>query len=187
MAGPGRSRRPEAPTPADLVTGGRGLLVLACAVLVGLALSSGESPRTWWLAAIAALAWALDGVDGFVARRTGTETVHGARLDSGVDGALVLVMAVALVQVAPWGLVGGLLYPAFLLGQLVRPAWRRSLPGSWRGKVAGGALTGTLVVATAPFWPVWAVQVAVAVAVALVVWSFAVDVAWLERQRDRAT
>ena len=157
-----------------------------CAVLVVVGLVGGGSPRTWWLVGLAVLAWVLDGVDGYVARRTGTETARGARLDSGVDGALVLVMAVGLVQVAPWGLLGGLLYPAFLVGQLVRPAWRRQLPGSWRGKVLGGVLTGTLVIATAPFWPGWAVQVAVAVAVAAVLVSFAIDIRWLERHRPPA-
>lgn len=159
--------------------------MLACAVLVGLALVDGRSSRTWWLFGLALAAWLLDGVDGYVARRTGTETVRGSRLDSGVDGALVLVTALALAPVAPWSLVGGLAYPVFLLGQLVRPAWRRPLPGSLRGRIAGGALTGTLVIATAPFWPDPAVQVAVGVAVVLVLWSFAVDVRWLERQAAR--
>ena len=157
--------------------------MLGCAAMVVLAMLAHRPAQSWSLVGLAVVAWALDGVDGYVARRTGRSTDRGARLDSGVDGALVLVMAVALVPVAPWALVGGLLYPAFLLGQLVRPAWRRALPGSPRGKVLGGVLTGTLVIGSAPFWPAWAVQVAVGVAVALVAWSFLVDVRWLERQR----
>lgn len=127
------------------------------------------------------LAWVLDGVDGYVARRTSTVSERGALLDSGVDGTLVLVMSLAVAGVAPWSLVGGLLWPVFVLVQVWRPAWRRTLPHRrWR-KVAGGTLTGTLVIGAAPFWPEVAVQVAVGLAVALVVWSFAQDVAWLER------
>ena len=58
---------------------------------------------------------------------------------------------------------------------------RRTLPHrAWR-RVAGGTLTGTLVLGAAPFWPEAAVQVAVVVAVAWVTWSFLVDGLWLER------
>ena len=173
-------RRPVRPTPADVVTLGRGVVVLAAAVLVVAALVTGADTRTWWVVALGVLGWASDALDGYVARRTGTVTSRGALLDSGVDGALVLVMALAVARVAPWALVGGLLYPAFLLVQVWRPAWRATLPHrTWR-KVAGGAMTGTLVVGAAPFWPDLAVQLAVSVAVVLVTWSFAVDVRWLE-------
>ncbi len=173
-------RGPVRPTPADVVTLGRGVVVLVAAVLVVAALLTGAGTRTWWVVGLGVLGWASDALDGYVARRTGTVTARGALLDSGVDGALVLVMALAVAPVAPWALVGGLLYPLFLLVQAGRPAWRRTLPPRpWR-RVAGGATTGTLVVGAAPFWPDAAVQVAVAVAVVLVTWSFVVDVRWLE-------
>ncbi|WP_134774338.1 hypothetical protein [Ornithinimicrobium flavum] len=64
----------------------------------------------------------------------------------------------------------------------MRPTWRRPLPGSRRGKVVGGVLTGTLLGATVPGMPRAVVRPAVAVAVGLVTWSFAVDLTWLERQ-----
>lgn len=147
------------------------------------AFAMGMPVRTWGLVALALPAWVLDSVDGWVARRTGTASARGAKLDSGVDGALVLVLAVALTPVAPWALVGGLLYPVFLLAQVVRPAWRADLPGSRRGKVLGGILTGALVIGAAPLWPEIAIQVALAVAVAGVVTSFASDISWLERQK----
>lgn len=173
-------RRPALP-PGDRVTLGRGVLVVALAMLVARSLLAGDPTRTWVVVGVGVLAWALDGVDGYVARRTGTVTDRGAVLDSGVDGALVLVASVAVAGVAPWALVGGLLYPVFLLVQAWRPAWRRTLPHrAWR-RVAGGTLTGTLVLGAAPFWPEAAVQVAVVVAVAWVTWSFLVDGLWLER------
>lgn len=169
-------------TPADRITLGRGGIVILIAALALTSAAGGGSPRTWWVAGLAALVWALDGLDGYVARRTGTVSDRGALLDSGVDGSLVLVMTCVLAPVAPWALVGGLLYPAFLLGQLWRPAWRRTLPHSARGRLAGGTFTGTVVIASAPLWPDWAVHLAVGLAVAVVAWSFSVDIRWLERQ-----
>lgn len=157
------------------------MVVLVALVLVVLALVTGGQTRTWWVVWLGVVGWSSDALDGYVARRTGTVTTRGALLDSGVDGALVLVMALAVAPVAPWALVGGLLYPIFLLVQVWRPVWRRTLPHSTRRKIAGGTMTGTLVIGAAPFWPDVAVQVAVALAVALVTWSFLVDVRWLER------
>jgi phosphatidylglycerophosphate synthase len=167
--------------PADLVTTFRGVLVAVLGVLVGTALLSGEPTRSWEVVWVAVPAWALDALDGYVARRTGTASDRGALLDSAVDGTLVLVLSVALAGTAPWALVGGLLWPAFLAVQVWRPAWRRTLPHSIARKVAGGTLTGTLAIGAAPFWPGSAVQAAVALAVLGVTWSFAVDVRWLER------
>lgn len=180
VPGPARSR-PAAPGPADLVTGFRGVLVVVLAALVVPALLAGDPPRTWWVAWLGVLIWALDALDGWVARRTGTASARGALLDSGVDGTLVLVLSLAHLPGAPWALVGGLLWPAFVLGQAVRPRWRRTLPPDpWR-RLAGGTLTGTLAISAAPFWPAPAVQVAVGLAVLWVALSFATDVRRLER------
>lgn len=177
----GRRRRPHLLTPADLVTLGRGVLVLGCAAVIVRGLVVEGTARTWWVAGLATAAWALDGVDGYVARRTGTVTEHGAVLDSAVDGTLVLVLSVAVAPVAPWALLGGLLYPAYLLGRWWRPRWRRPLPHSRRRRLIGGALCVTLCLGAAPPVPDLAVQVAVGPAVAFVTWSFLVDVRWLER------
>ena len=184
---------PEVTRPADLITAGRGVLVLVLAVVVlrgfvdgdAWDVGDGRGAWAWTVVALAVPAWALDALDGYVARRTGSVTDRGARLDSGVDGLLVLVLSVAVVPVAPWALVGGLLLPVFLAVQVVRPAWRRPLPPRpWR-RIAGGTTTGTLVIGMAPVWPEVLVQVAVALAVVLVTWSFAVDVRWLEQQAAR--
>lgn len=174
------------PTPADRVTAFRGALVVALAGVVLTALATGASPRSWWVLWLAVAAWSLDALDGYVARRTGTVTARGALLDTGVDGTLVLVLSLVHLGAAPWALAGGLLWPAFLLVQVWRPAWRRTLPASLRRKLAGGAFTGTLAIAAAPPWPDAAVRLAVALAVLLVAWSFLVDVRWLERPAGRA-
>lgn len=166
-------------TPADGVTLVRAVLVAGCAVRV---LTGRGRPRGWGLPVVAGVAWALDGVDGYVARRTGTVSERGGRWDNTTDATLVAVLATAVAGAAPWAPAGAALYPAYRLGQRVRQAWRRPLPGSRRGKVVGGVLTGTLLGATVPGMPRAVVRPAVAVAVGLVTWSFAVDLTWLERQ-----
>lgn len=168
-------------SPADLVTAFRAVLVVAVAAILVTALLTGGATRTWWVAWLGIAAWALDALDGYVARRTGTASARGALLDSGVDGSLVLVLSLVHLGLAPWALAGGLLWPAFVAVQAVRPAWRRTLPHSARRKVVGGTLTGTLAIGAAPLWPDALVQVAVAVAVLGVTWSFARDVRWLEQ------
>ncbi|WP_162803023.1 CDP-alcohol phosphatidyltransferase family protein [Ornithinimicrobium avium] len=178
---PTTSARSRPATPGDVVTLARVVPVLAAAGLVVGALATGGEPRTWWVAGLGGLAWAGDALDGYVARRTSSVTDRGAALDSAVDGALVLVLSLAVAPVAPWALVGGLLFPAFALVQVRRPAWRRPLPPSPRRRLLGGVMAGTLVLACAPVWPAAVVQVAVGAAVVLVTWSFVVDVRWLER------
>lgn len=174
------------PTPGDVVTLARGVPVLLAAGLVVAYLVAGADPRGWWVAGLGTLAWVTDALDGYVARRTSTVTDRGAALDSAVDGVLVLVLSLAVAPVAPWALAGGLLFPAFALVQVRRPAWRRPLPHSLRRRWLGGLLTGTLVVACAPGWPDGAVRVAVGIAVLLVAVSFVVDVRWLERAAGEA-
>lgn len=186
---------PGVTRPADLITAGRGVLVLVLAVVVLRGFVDGDGVRAWsgqprgtWAWTVVALgvpAWTLDSLDGYVARRTGSVSDRGARLDAAVDGSLVLVLSVAVAPLAPWALVGGLLFPVFLAVQVVRPTWRRTLPRRpWR-RIAGGTMTGTLVIGMAPMWPEILVQVTVALAVVCLTWSFAVDVRWLERQAAR--
>lgn len=169
---------PTALTPADGVTLGRSLLVAGCA---GLVLAGRGHGRAWALPVLAGAAWSLDGIDGYVARRTGTVTERGGRWDNTTDVTLVGVLALAVVRDVPWAPVGAALYPAYRLGRRVRPAWQRPLPGSRRGKVVGAALTGTLLAGTVPGLPRGLVAVATGASVGLVLWSFAVDLAWLER------
>ena len=49
------------------------------------------------LVAIGAVALALDGLDGWVARRNNTVSVLGARFDMEVDAFLILVLSVLVV------------------------------------------------------------------------------------------
>lgn len=191
-------RRAEPYGPPDRITLARSVLVAVCAALLPPALwpvlgQDADRPAgawCWALFAVALPAWVLDGVDGWVARRTGTATRAGARLDQEVDAALLLVLSVAVaarlgLPGSWWVLLIGAMRYLFLLGLRVRPAWRRPLPfSSYRRTVAGiqgGALLGALV----PLIPLPLAVAATAVALALLLHSFGRDVVRLERTARR--
>jgi phosphatidylglycerophosphate synthase len=82
--------------PADRVTLARA--VLGSGVLV---LAVGDGPALL-LGAILLAALVLDGVDGLVARRTGTTSALGARLDMEVDALLILVLSWHVATAVGW-------------------------------------------------------------------------------------
>ena len=159
------------------------------AVLLGFAATtaSPESPL-WWLAvALAATALLLDGVDGWIARRSGRVTAFGARFDMEVDAAFALVAALVLWQADKTGawvlLVGSLRYLFMLAGFLYAPL-RRPLPASQRRR-AVCALQGALFCAAlAPIVSPMAAAILVAMALAATALSFAADLVWLWRRRS---
>jgi phosphatidylglycerophosphate synthase len=188
-------RRAEPYGPADRVTVARSVLVAVAAALLplGLAPVLGEAAARpsaawcWALFAVALPAWLLDGLDGWVARRTGTATSAGARFDQEVDAVLILVLAVAVaarlgLPGAWWVLVIGALRYLFLLGLRLRPGWRRPLPYSSYRRTTAGIQGGTLLGALVPLIPLPLATAAVAVALALLVVSFGRDTVWLERR-----
>jgi len=100
--------RPRSFGPANRVTLGRATLVGGVTALV--ADSFQDSPPVTLFVGLTAVALILDGVDGKVARATGTSTPLGARFDMEVDAFLILVLSVfiagtfgvvALMLVAP--------------------------------------------------------------------------------------
>jgi hypothetical protein len=120
--------------PADLVTLARALLVGGVTALVvdGLATGVVAVPV---LVALAVPALALDFVDGWVARRTGTSSDVGARFDMEVDAFLVLVLSLHVAAlVGPWAAVIGLMRYAFVAAGRVLPWLRGELPPSYLAK-----------------------------------------------------
>jgi len=92
----------------------------------------------WGLFAVVALLLALDGVDGWAARRGATASAFGARFDMEVDAALLLVLSALVFELdraGPWVLgIGGMRY-AFVAAGAAVPALRAPLPPSLRRKV----------------------------------------------------
>lgn len=132
------------------------------------------------------LAFALDGVDGWVARRTGTASAFGARLDMELDGLFVLVLgglSARLAEVGPWVFTAGLARYAFLGAMAVWPFMNRPLPPTRRRPWACGIGVGLLVGSLAPV-PLALAGACAALGVAAIVGSFAIDVGWLVVHRE---
>lgn len=178
-------RIPRFSTPADRVTLLRAILVALCAVLAVPQLFTGRSTGLL-LPILGVAAFLLDGLDGVVARRTGTSSAAGARFDSATDAALVLVLSVAAVPVAgPWTLGIGAMYYAFVAAGLIWPHLRAALPSSASRKAIGAFQPFALLIALLPGVPAVAAVMVPALALALLTLSFTRDVVQLER-RHRA-
>ncbi|GAA1312480.1 CDP-alcohol phosphatidyltransferase family protein [Saccharothrix xinjiangensis] len=163
--------------PADRVTSARGLLVGGA-----LALVAGRSGETALLVGLAAVALALDFVDGRVARRTGTASPLGARFDMEVDAFLILVLSAHVAwQLGPWVLVIGLLRYAFVAASWAWGWLRGDLRPSCARKVVAAVQGIVLVVAVSGLVPHSGALVGCALAA--LVWSFGRDIAWLSGRR----
>jgi phosphatidylglycerophosphate synthase len=174
-----RSDRP-AILPADWVTMTRMLLIAAVTGLVADSFSRPVSITA--LVTLSAVALALDAVDGQVARRTGTATPLGTRIDGEADAFLILVLSIAVSQdYGGWVLVIGAARYAFLLAGWVIPWLRAPLaPRFWRKVVA--AIQGiVLTVAASGVTSRLTGMIAVGVALLLLAESFGHDVIWLGR------
>lgn len=140
-----------------------------------------DSGAYWWIIVVSTLVLVLDGLDGRVARRTGTETSFGARFDMEVDAALLLGLSALVWQsgrVGPWVLlIGGLRY-LFVAAGWVWPALTAELPPSQRRRVVCVVQGVVLLVALGPIIPVPVAVLATAGGLAALVYSFGVDVRW---------
>jgi phosphatidylglycerophosphate synthase len=171
---------------ADWVTLARASLAVGVAALV--ADSFARPVSVTLLVTLAAVALALDYVDGWIARRTQTEGGLGARYDGEVDAFLILVLSVYVARfVGVWVLAIGLARYAFWLGEW-RVAWmRRPLPARpWRKLVA--ATQGVfLIVAAAGVLSTTVNRILLLGALILLAESFGRDVVWLRGNRTDTT
>lgn len=174
-------RRPRRYGPADTITLVRAALAAVCTCWMVLTLAGALPPQSWWLLATSVTALVLDGVDGAIARRTGSSSTSGGRLDAETDAALILVLSVVAAHVVGWWvLLSGLMRYLFLLGQWLRPRWRAPLPYSQARRTVAATQGGVLAGITGPVVPVWLAVLAAMVGLALLLWSFARDVLVLE-------
>jgi phosphatidylglycerophosphate synthase len=169
--------------PATWVTLVRAVLSACVAALVAVSFVREVSVAT--LVALATVALVLDFVDGWIARRTGTESALGARLDGEVDAFLIFALSVYVAPAAgAWVLAIGAARYAFLAAGWPFAWMRAQLPRrDWRKTVA--ATQGiTLTIAAADVVPPGLMRAALAVALALLAESFGRDVWWLWRHRN---
>lgn len=161
--------------PADWVTLARALVVCGVTALV-----ADRSPHPVLLATMAGVALLLDGVDGQVARRTGTASAFGARFDMEVDAFLILVLSIHdSMSLGPWVLAIGLMRYGFVAASAPCPWLKAPLPPSQARKIVaavqGVALTAAVVL------PHPEALTATAAALVTLTWSFARDIRWLAR------
>jgi len=138
------------------------------------------------IAALSLLALSLDGIDGWVARRTGSSSAFGARFDMELDAFFIVVLCTALIaleKVGAWVLAIGLIRYAFMIAGMYSPWLNRALPDSYFRKTVCVWQVATLMVCLLPFvGSAWATGFAL-VAAALLMLSFGRDVVWLWRRQ----
>lgn len=175
-----RRRRAERFGAANAVTATRSMLVGVVTAMV-VASFWGEASAALFVS-IVAVALVLDGVDGYVARRTGSESELGARFDMEVDAFLLLVLS---VYVAPfvgwWVLIIGLLRYGFVAAGWALPFMRATLPPRYWRKVVTAASGIALAAVASQLLPLGANVLVVVTALALMLESFGRDVVWLVR------
>ncbi|MFG2603004.1 CDP-alcohol phosphatidyltransferase family protein [Streptomyces sp. NPDC048514] len=164
--------------PANRVTLGRATLVGGVTALV--ADSFRSTPPVTLLVALTAVALLLDGVDGKVARRTGTSSALGARFDMEVDAFLILVLSVYVsLELGPWVLlIGGMRY-GFVAAARVAPWLNAPLPPSFARKTVAAIQGVCLLVAGSGLLPQPVNLGIVLSALTSLTWSFGRDVRWL--------
>lgn len=154
-------------------------LPVAGLALQGAALST---PARWWIVGLGTVALVLDGVDGWVARRTGTGTDFGARFDMETDALLLLVLSLLAWrsgQVGVWVLAIGALRYLFVAASYGVERLRRPLFPSLRRKVVCVVQGIALLVCIGPIVPTGLAQAVAGIALAALVVSFAIDTWWL--------
>jgi len=168
--------------PADWVTGARAALtaVLAAMLIPSIAVNAST------VVVIAAVAAALDGVDGWIARRTRTATAFGARFDMETDALLILVLAALVWQsgkAGPWVLASGLMRYAFVAAAGIWPWLQEPLQPSRRRQMVCVVQVVALIAALLPVLGSTAARAIAAAGLAALAWSFLVDILWLWRLR----
>jgi phosphatidylglycerophosphate synthase len=176
-----RSDQPEI-LPADWVTLTRAVLCAGIAGLVADSLSLGRPVPSTVLVTLSAVALALDAVDGQVARRTGTVTALGGRIDGEVDAFLILLLSIVVSQAyGSWVLVIGAARYALLLAGWLIPWLAAPLPPRYWRKVVAAVQGIVLTVAASGVVDRLTGMIAVAAALLLLAESFGHDVIWLYR------
>ena len=166
--------------PANAVTATRSMFVGLVTALTVAALEGAAS--TVLFVTLVACALVLDGVDGYVARRTASESELGARFDMEVVAFLLLVLCIYDVRYVGWWVLAiGLMRYAFVVAGALLPWMRRTLPPRyWRKVVTAVCGIALTVIAAQVLAPPANVAVALA-ALLLMLESFGRDVAWLVR------
>lgn len=167
--------------PANQVTTLRAALVCLVAAFLG---GEPSAPIAATAAGLAALVTALDGVDGWLARRSGMASTFGARFDMEIDALLILVLSLLAWhhgKAGAWVVLSGAWRYLFIACGRLAVWMRRPLPASRRRQTICVVQVAALIVVLLPVvQPPLSLAIA-ATALAALTWSFAVDTVWLWR------
>jgi len=167
--------------PANQVTAVRAVLTLAVAML---ALGQPSGAAAWAAVGLGLIVTALDGVDGWLARKSGMPSAFGARFDLEVDAFLVLALSVLTWRhgkAGPWIVASGLMRYLFVAAGWPLSWMRRPLPASRRRQTVCVVQIGSFLVALLPVVPAPAATILTALSLAALCYSFLVDVLWLRQ------
>lgn len=134
--------------------------------------------RIWPLLAMVLIALALDGADGFIARKLAQQSDLGARFDMELDALLILFLSAAvflLDKAGAWVLLIGAMRYLFILAGSVLPRLQRPLPPSFRRKLICVIQVGGLCLALLPFIPADVSALISSASLILLTWSFGID------------
>lgn len=170
--------------PANLVTTLRMLLLSLVAALIG---EAPTSTIAWGGSLLAVVITALDGVDGWLARRARFVSKFGARYDMETDALLILVLAVLAWQhdkAGAWIVLAGAMRYLFVAGGGVWPWLNAELPPSLRRKTVCVVQIVGLIVVVSPIVTAPGSVLVAAITLLTLTWSFGVDVRWLHQHRQ---
>lgn len=169
--------------PANHVTVAR---VVLTAIVLGAAVEPPSDGLAWWVIALTSVAGVLDGVDGWLARRTGLHSPFGARFDMEIDALLILALSVLVWrfdQAGAWILASGLMRYAFVAAGWFWTWLAAPLTPTRRAKIVAVLQFAGLGVALLPVLePAVSAPIAAA-ALAALVWSFGLDIGRLWTSR----
>ncbi len=130
------------------------------------------------------LIWIIDGLDGWIARKTNSASEFGARLDSETDAYYIMILSLLLMIndiVGPWVLIAGL-WRFFYAGLIAVIPSRGEVPRSRFARSVFGLLTWSLAATFIAPFPLLATALA-ATGTILVSISFSSSMSWSLRGR----
>ena len=144
----------------------------------------------WWIVGVSVVALSTDGLDGWIARITESESSFGARLDMEIDAFLLLTLSLLLFtggKLGFWVLGIGLLRYGFGAAGKLYPYLEEDLPPSWRRKIICVVQGFSLLVCLAPVSSAGVAWIIAIISLGLLFYSFAVDVDWLYKNKAKVS
>ena len=166
---------------ANQITLFRTTLILPLAGLV-LNVKYLNNEAYWVIICIAILGMILDGVDGAIARRTGNVTAFGARFDMELDAFLLLILSLLVwrsSQTGIWIILIGIIRYLFVIAGYIWPQLQGELPANQRAKIICVVQGIILLFCLGPITPSGVASTVAAMALALLMYSFWIDIRWL--------